>query len=291
MTRSFWALAATAVFCVGFGPYRPAGAGAIALGQADAVVATGTGVTALYANPANMAVVKRQSFDGGLSRDPQAGTSSVFVGGIDATSPWGLAAGVGYSYDMNWTVDSPQRHLHDLRFGLAAATESDAGKLMIGVSGRYLTGVDYVSGLAVEGFGVDVGTGAAISGFRAGLVLRNAMRADFAQTPRRLAAGIGWAGEHFLIDGETSQGLDSFSGPAYRLGLAVQPMEEGLQIRGGYAFDQTVIGHPTRHFAALGLSWRTPKYSADFSAAMNVMNVSETIIGLNFGFMVPPDGE
>ncbi len=293
MTKYFAPVALLTIWltCSGFGPYRPPGAGAFALGQGDAVVATGVGSVALYANPANMAMVKRQTFDVGGTRNPQAGTFSLFVGGVDGTSGWGLSAGLGYSYDVNWTLDNPQRGMHDVRFGLAAAAESDAGRVMVGASGRYMTGDVMKTGQHLEGFGTDLGVGAALSSFRAGLVLRNAVRVDNVETPRRVAAGVGWVNEHVLVDGDAAWGLDSNSGQAYRIGLGVQPGDEGFQVRGGYAFDQTVPLESTRHFVSLGVSWRTPTFSADLSAAMNVARVQETIVAFGVGWVLPTGEE
>ena len=284
-------LLATWFLCCGFGPYRPPGAGAFSLGQADATVATGVGTVALYANPANMAMVKRQTFDGGAQRNPQNGTSSLAVGGVDGTSAWGLSAGLGYSYDVNWGIDTPQRGMHDVRLGLAASAESDAGRVMVGVAGRYMNGDILTTGQHIEGFGVDAGVAAALSNFRAGLVLRNAMRIDNDETPRRLAAGVGFVTDHVLGDADASFGLDSHSGQAYRFGVGVQPGEEGFQIRTGYAFDQTVKQDATRHFVALGVSWRTPRFSVDLSGAMNVVRIQETIVALGVGFVIPTGDE
>ncbi len=289
MTKSLApaALLATWLLCCGFGPYRPPGVGAFALGQGDAVLATGVGTVALYANPANMAMIKRQTLDTGVSRDPKAGTSSLAIGGVDGTSSWGLSAGLGYSYDVNWGVDSPQRAMHDLRFGLAAAVESDAGRVMIGASGRYMNGDVVTSGQHLEGFGTDIGVGAALSNFRAGLVLRNALRVDNAETPRRVAAGLGWVNDHFLVDGDAAWGLDSYSGASYRVGVGVQPGDEGFQARAGYAFDQTVPLEATRHFVSLGVSWRTPTFSIDLSGALNVVRPEETLVALGVGWVFP----
>ena len=124
-----------------------------------------------------------------------------------------------------------------------------------------------------------------------GIVLRNAIRVDAAETPRRAGAGVGWVNDHVLVDGDAIWGLDSYSGQAYRLGVGVQPGDEGFQIRGGYAFDQTVKTDPTRHFTSLGVSWRVPLYSVELSAAVNVVRPSETIIALNIGFVLPAGDE
>ncbi len=181
--------------------------------------------------------------------------------------------------------------MHDVRFGLAAAAESDAGRIMFGASGRYMTGNLLSSGQNLEGFGVDLGVGAALTNFRAGVVLRNALRVDNAETPRRVAAGVGWDNDHVLVDADGAWGLDSYSGQAYRIGLGVQPGDEGFQIRTGYAYDQTVPLDPTRHFVSLGVSWRTPTFSADLSGAMNVARIGETIIALGVGWVLPTGEE
>ena len=180
-----------------------------------------------------------------------------------------------------------QRQMHDLRLGFAASLDSDVGRLMIGAAGRYMSGSVLNTGQQIEGFGTDFGVGASISNFRAGLVLRNAVRVDNVETPRRVAAGVGWVNDHVLIDADAAWGTDAYSGPAYRAGIGFQPGEEGFQVRGGYAFDQTVPDAATRHFVSLGVSWRTPSFSVDLSGAMNVVRVSETIVALGVGFVLP----
>ena len=122
-------------------------------------------------------------------------------------------------------------------------------------------------------------------------MLRNAVRVDNDETPRRVVAGVGWVNEHVLLDGDAAWGLDAHSGAAYRFGIGVQPGDEGFQIRGGYAYDQTVPQDATRHFTALGVSWRTARYSVDLSGAVNVVRLSETIIALGIGFVMPTDDE
>ena len=282
------ALAAAAAFTLltGFGPYRAEGLGANALGVADAVVASGSGTTALYANPAGMSSTRQQVLSGGFVRNPLQGSSALHVASVDSTSDWGLAAGAGYVSDTNWMLDHPQRTGNDLRLGLAAGTASDAGRLQVGVAARRVD-INH-AGHGITGWTGDAGVAAAFGPLRLGAVYRNAMRVDPIETPRRIATGFGLAGEQILVEVDGSWNVDPGSGPIYRAGAAYQfGVEEGIQVRAGYVWDE---GTPT-HFAHVvngGLSYRTPRMSVDLSAGVGLRD-PEVIAAIGFVWVMPYD--
>lgn len=289
---------------VGFGPYRPAGLGSAALGQADAVTAGGTGVQALYANPAAMAQVPQHTIEAGFARNGQAGSDTGYLATVDATSGWGLAGGVGVAHDADWTFDAPLRKGTDVRAGLAVGVNNEGGRLMLGATARWLS-LDTRAPLVartVSGWTGDLGVDVAAGNLRLGAVLRNAFTLDAAEAPRRVAFGAGYAVEHALLELDGSWGVQNekaaanlpagvaaTTGQVYRAGGSYQFGEEGLQLRAGYAFDQAQIGHATRHLASAGLGWHTTKVALDASFAMNVAKPEEFLVALGLTFVVPYD--
>ncbi len=278
----------------GFGPYRPAGAGSGALGVGDAQVATGVGSAALYANPAGMSQVQHGVIETGFARSGQAGSGAPFTTYVDSTSSWGLAAGVGYARELGWTVDAPARAGQDLRLGLSAGGQSDAGKLMLGGSARYLS-AEQVGKPAVAGWTADFGAVVGLQDFRIGAVMRNAMTLDARESPRRIATGVGYVGQHVVVEAGGSWGVangdalpaDAATGQSYRAGGAVQFGQEGLQLRGGYQFDQIVRGVPTHHWVCGGLSWRTPRVGFDLSGAVDAAGDHAAVVSVSLSFLIP----
>lgn len=295
---TFLALLAAAPVVAGFGPYRPAAMGAVALGVGDALTAAGTGTAALYANPAAMAQVPQQAFDGGFQHNGQAGTSSVYGSAVDATSAWGLAGGVGYAKDVNWGVDRPLRDASDFRAGLALGTTNDVGRLMIGASARWLSVDTFAPQKArsITQWTGDLGVDVAAGSLRLGAALRNGLKPDVGEAPRRVAMGVGFVASSGLIEADGSWGVANPTAPAgvvamtgqvYRVGGGWQFGDEGLQVRAGYVFDQAQVGHATRHLVCGGLGWHTTQVAVDVSTSVNVRDPSEMIIAAGLTWVLP----
>ena len=175
MARQLAVLLAVAPWLVAFGPYRPAALGASSLGMADAQVATSVGVAALVANPANMAANQQQVLEFGGARDTRAGADGLHVGVVDATSSWGLTAGIAYQRNVDWTFERPLRTGHDLRAGVAVGVNNEAGRLTLGASARWLAlDVPGATGSrTLGGWTGDAGLSASIYRFRLGGTVRN----------------------------------------------------------------------------------------------------------------------
>ncbi|MSQ81833.1 MAG: hypothetical protein EXR77_02825 [Myxococcales bacterium] len=281
-----------------FGPWRPAGAGGASLGMADAQVAAGAGAGALYGNPAGMSQVQHGVIEAGFARAGHAASGAPFVSYVDSTSAWGLAAGVGYAKEMGWTASAPVRDGHDLRLGLSVGGQSDAGKLLLGGTARYLA-ANRGSEAAVSGWTGDIGAIVGMQVFRIGAVLRNVAQLDARIAPRRVGLAVGFIGQQLVGEAGASLGAgngeslpaDSATGPSYRAGLTFQFGQEGLQLRTGYQFDQIVANLPTRHWVCGGLAWRTPKMGFDLSMAVDAVGNHSTMIAASLTFLVPYDAE
>lgn len=289
--------AAWAALC-GFGPYRPAGLGAAALGMGDAVVAAGVGGAALYANPAAMSQVQHGVIEGGFARAGHAGAGAPYASFVDSTSAWGLAAGVGYAGELGWSVDGPRQRGHDVRLGLSTGGQSDNGRLLLGGAARYLS-MQRDGGPQVEGWTADFGVLVGMQSLRLGAVVHNALQLDPRQAPRRVGVAASLVTAQLIAEVGGSWGVGNrepevsgdATGQSYRAGLAYMVGTEGLQLRAGYQFDQIVRSDPTRHWACAGLAWRTPTLSFDLGAALDAANDNDLAVSASVTFLVPAQTE
>jgi hypothetical protein len=299
--RLAWLLA-TAPWLTAFGPYRSATLGAASLGMADAQVATAVGVAALVANPANMAANQQQVLEFGAGRDSRGGHDGLHVGVVDASSSWGIAAGVAYQRDVDWTHTPGLRTGNDLRFGLALGGINEVGRLTIGASARWLTLDVPGAGKSrwLGGWTGDVGVAASIHRFRLGGVVRHVLSPDAAETPRRLAFGIGWADSHLLANVEASLGLRNptplagtraADGLAVRAGAAYQIGDEGLQLRAGFAHDDSLDGVPALAQICAGLGWHTTTWAIDGSVGADVAGSGQWLAAVSLSWLMPQQSE
>ena len=278
----------------GMGPYRPAGLGSAALGTADAVLASGVGGAALYANPAGMSQVQHGVIEGGFARSGHAGSGAPFVSFVDSTSDWGLAAGVGYSGELGWGVDAPKRSGQDLRMGLSAGGQTESGRLLLGGAARYLS-VQREGGPNVEGWTSDFGVLVGMQALRLGAVVHNALQLDPREAPRRVGVAAALVATQLIAEVGGSWGVGNRSpltsgdaiGQSYRAGLAYMVGAEGLQLRAGYQFDQIVSGDPTHHWVCAGLSWRTPSLAFDLGGGLDASNNNELMVSASVTLLVP----
>lgn len=285
-------LLASAAVLTGFGPVRPPAAGFASLGSADALAAAGSGAAALYANPASMIQLRQNTIEFGVTRAPLDGRTPLYVTSVDATSGWGIAGGIGYSYDTDWTLSKGTRGGTDLRLGLAAAMEGDSARVMVGASARRMdTTTEDPSGNRrdVAGWTGDAGVTIALGGLRLAGVVRNGLELDPVEAPRRVVAGIALVQQTFLIEGDGSWGLEDGAQPAVRVGAAWQPSDEGLQLRAGYAFDDADASRRSRHWVTAGLAWNTASIGLGAAAAFDVEQAQDFTATVGFVWQVPFD--
>ena len=273
----------------GYGPWRPGGAGTAGLGAGDAAVASGAGAAGLYANPATIAQVRQYTVEAGFVRDPGAGTTSLALAGVDATSAWGLAGGVGYTKLVDWADAAPRRSGKDWRGALALGLDSEAGRLMFGIAARQMD-LD-VAGppkRRVEGWTGDLGAAVALGGLRFGVVWRNGLALDALEAPERIATGAGYVDDRFLIEADGSWGLGAGSGPIYRVGGAVQFGHEGPGIRAGYIWDEFDARRGRQQHVTAGVGWRTVKVGVDAGVDWN-QATGDVAVGVGLMFQMPTE--
>jgi hypothetical protein len=220
------------------------------------------------------------------------------VGVVDATSGWGLTAGVAYQYDGAWTQTPGLRDGHDLRLGLAMGANNEVGRLTIGASARWLS-LDVPGNGARRSFGGwsgDVGVAAAIRQFRLGATVRQLLTPDAAETPRRLAVGAGWADSHLLVDVDASWGLRNpapltgttpATGLVVRGGAGYQLGDGGLQLRAGFAHDASFEGTPALEQVCGGLGWHTTTWAIDGSVGVDVGGSGQWLAAVSLSWVMP----
>lgn len=293
-------LAGCAPLLCGFGPERPAAAGSASLAMADATVASGAGTAALYSNPAGMSQAQQGVMEGGFARSGPRGAGGFYSSYVDSTSAWGLAAGVGWEQRTRWaSADNADRQGQDVRVGLSVGSQGDAGRLLFGVSGRWLDVRHTTAGKTrtVTGWTGDVGATVGLQHVRIGAVLRNALALDPIEAPRRLATGVALVGARGVLEVDGSWGLvgdkapaASSDGASYRVGGALQFADEGgLQLRAGYQYDAVVPRQPDRHWICGGLSWRSTQVSVDTGVALDAANGWPLQFSASLTWLVPYD--
>jgi hypothetical protein len=249
---------------------------------------------ALYANPAGMGQVRNTILEAGFARSGQAGSGAPFVNVVDSTSAWGIAAGMGYARETGWTTSAPQRDGHDLRMGISAGGQGENSRFLLGATARWLS-IDRGDRGHIGGWTGDLGTIVGLQSVRIGAVLRNGLQLDPREAPRRAAIGVAVVGSQFIAEVGGSWGVGNRTpamdgdgtGQSYRAGLAYQFGEEGLQLRGGYHFDQIVRGDPTRHWVSAAVAWRTTRVAFDVGGAVDAANHNAMLISASISLLVP----
>jgi hypothetical protein len=224
--------------------------------------------------------------------------SALHAGVVDASSAWGLAAGIAYTRDLDWTFDPALRQGQNVRGGLALGINNEAGRLAVGASARWLSlDVPGPSGSRhLSGWTGDVGVAAAIRQARLGATLRHVVSPDAAETPRRVAVAIGWTETSFLVEANASWGLKqpepaagtvAATGPVYRGGIGYQVGGEGLQIRAGFAHDASRVARPPWEMVCAGLGWHTTSWALDASVSADAKGSGTWQTALTLSWAVP----
>jgi opacity protein-like surface antigen len=225
------------------------------VGMGDALNASGSSTSALYLNPANLAVARVYHFEGIAAFDPEARRQS--YGGAIADSNTSSVAG---GFAGTWNVMDPDginRRWADLRLGLAYAVSD---KLSIGVVGRYLRleqqissgpfGASYASdGTPTDplfnAFTFDIGaTVTPVDGLRIGVVGHNLSNPGTSLAPTTVAGGISYYNDTLVIEGDALVDFTTWGSTKQRYQLGVEYFAAShFPIRAGYRFDEGTQTH------------------------------------------------
>lgn len=256
-----------------------------------ALRATSSSLSAIYANPANMALAQVYHVGALAQLFPEAGKQIVGAAVVDSLiSSTGLAGGLS----LAWSQQDPgglSRQWTDLRFGLALPVPD---VLYLGVLGRYLVldqagtgplGASRASGglageTMYETISLDVGvTLRPIPELLLSLVGQNLTSPDTSLVPLMASLGAGYLTADVSIGGEVILETTTFNTPKVRVqGGGEFLVADRLALRAGYRFDEGLGSHAV----SLGLGYVDPRFSIDLGGRRSIAGAEYTTVTLGF---------
>ncbi len=252
-----------------------------------AMRASSNSLSALYSNPANMAIAKVYHVGAYAQIQPEARRQTYGGAIVDSLiSSSGLAGGAGGSWTMQ-DRDGIDRQWMDIRFGLAMPL---GDIIYVGLAGRYIT-------LQQNGVGV-LGQSYASGGIRgsniiqtmtidAGLTVRATPELKFAITGNNLTAldtalfpimgglGASYDTEDFSISSDLTMESRTYDKVRLRARAGGEILfADQIMVRLGYRFDQG----PYSHAVCGGLGYVNKLFSIDASVRRSVAGPSYTAI-------------
>jgi hypothetical protein len=259
---------------------------ALAMGGAQNALGVSTG--ALYMNPANLAMTRVYHFEGQAAFSPEARRQS-YGGAIADSSTGPLAGGAAASYNLQ-DPGGIHREWTDIRGTLAYQLGEH---IAIGATGRYLrvnqsTGNGpFGSSLISDGnsgapvfdyFTFDAGlTITPTEGLHIGVVGHNLTNPG-SLAPTTLAAGIGYQGDIFALEGDVLTDFSTWTTTKERLMIGGELFLAGhVPLRVGYRYDDG-----TRvHSVSGGLGYVDRRFSIEAGVRQDIVgDHPDTMIGL-----------
>jgi hypothetical protein len=243
------------------------------LGMGDAQNALGSSTTALYNNPANLALTRAYHFEALAAWGPEAARQS-YGGSVVDSMTNRLAGGFGGSYSL-MDATGVKRQWLDARVSLAYPLVLE--KLFLGMTVRFLRATqdvaagpfgkskvsDGAEGAAVyQGFLFDAGvTFSPIPELRIGAVGHNLNYSNNGFAPTVFGGGVGLQlGSVFAVEGDVLCDANTWLSPRPRvMGGAEVFLFNRLALRAGYRFDEGQRAHSI----SFGAGWIDKKFSIE----------------------------
>jgi len=260
----------------------------IAFGGAQ--TALGTSTTALYGNPANMAMAHVYHFEGLAMISPEARRQTYGAGVVDSNTS-ALSGGFGGTWNMQ-DPDGIHRQWTDLRLGLAYPL---GDRFSVGAAGRYLRadqgissgplGASLVSdglpnGPIFNSFTFDLGaTLVPMDGLRIGIVGKNLTDPGNGLAPTYVQGGVGYTQSIFAIEADALADFTTWKGTRARYMLGGEVfLANRVPLRLGYRYDD---GEKV-HALSGGLGYVDKHWSFEASASHDIVGSNpSTMIGLS----------
>lgn len=261
------------------------------LATASAMRAQGIGTTALFYNPANMAVTRAYHITGFAQIYPEAGRQSYGGAIVDSVvSSSGLAGGVGGTWNLQ-DPDGLGREWMDLRGGFALPV----GKLFyIGAGGRLFSliqngggplGMSPVTGglsgqMIVNTFTLDLGaTFKPLPELSISITGHNLTNPGTGFLPLMAGIGVGYGRQEFSLDLDAVLDSTTYEQPTARVMFGGEFLAAGvLAVRAGYRYEQGL----DLHSISTGLGYVDRRFSIDAAFRRTVSGPEAT--ALVFGF-------
>lgn len=261
--------------------------------------ALGNSTSALFQNPANMAVTRVYHVSALAQIWPQAGRQSYGAAAVDSiVSSTGIAGGLAGT----WNQQDPEgvaRQFNDIRLGLAMPF---AETLFVGLGGRMLSlsqngdgplGSSRVSsGLEgdriVQAFTFDAGvTLKPTPELAFALVGHNLTNTGEAFLPLMLGGGIGYGTREFGLEANAVLDSTTFGHTTTRwMGGAEVLLADRVALRAGYRFDSGL----ETHSASGGAAYIDQRFSVDASVRQSFGDYAATAIVFGFTLHVEATG-
>lgn len=271
---------------------RDEGAPASALGSADALVASATGASAIFFNPAGINRLQQFSVETGYNFSNDLGGHSFTANSVDSKTNPALGMGLAYTHVIS-TLSGKERVGNTIRGVLATGYRSKELALSVGVGGRYsglIVGeVDSPSQGAiddVEYVTVDAGIMVELNGvFNIGVVGRNLIDSKHvAEAPRTVAFGLGGQFTSFQISADLSMDLQSRDEPVLAWAAGFQALlDQGLIFRAGYD-GGGLSGH---NRISGGFGYVSQAMSIDMSIRQGIENTGDTAFSASLKVFIP----
>jgi len=271
-----------------------------AIAFAGAQTALGTSTTAIYQNPANLALARVYHFEGFAAVTPEA-RRQTYGGAVVDSSTSKLAGGLAGSWNLQ-DPDGINRTWTDFRLSLAYAV---GDRLAVGATGRYLRvdqsssygplsySQDYASGGGgpiLNNFTFDLGaTVTPFEGLRLGVAGHNLTNPGNSLAPTTVQGGIGYGMELFSVEADAMADFTTWGATRGRYMLGGEAFLAGhVPLRLGYRYDD---GSKT-HGLAAGLGYVEKAWSIEVGARHDVAGDNPaTVVVLSFRFFYNPEGD
>ena len=264
-----------------------------------ALRATSNSVSALFINPANMAVTRIYHIGALAQIWPEANRQSYGGAAVDSiVSSAHLAGGLGGT----WTLQDPDgidRRATDLRFALAFPFSD---QFFLGVGGRYLwlkqdglgpLGDSVVSGglkgeNIVRGFAFDAGATIKPSDFFSiSVVGNNLNNPGNGFQPSSVGGGIGVGTEDFTVEGDVLSDFTTWDTTKVRAMGGVEFLAaNNYPLRVGYRYDDGAVSHTV----SAGAGYVDRSFSAELAVKRVVSGDAATAIIFGFTYHLESTG-
>jgi len=255
------------------------------LGMADALVAGGMGTSAMFSNPAGIAVGQVFHTAGWWNYAVNMERHVAGAAATDSTPP--VAGGLGFTYTYTG-IDGEQNNDYDARTAIAMMF---ADMIALGVNLKYVR-ADYADGVetghdSLNDFSLDCGALFVYDRFFVGVVGTNLTNLDHPLAPLTLSAGAGLSIGPARIEFDATLDWSSFDevapmGVKYAVGGEVL-LADAYVIRAGYWYQDTV----DTHGIAAGLGYVSSSLALDFGFQQDLSGErSDSRLGLSVRYFV-----
>ncbi len=271
-------------------------------GVSGAVRGWGSGTTAIFYNPANLAESQAYHLEGIVQLTPEASRQAYGAAIMDSITNR-LAGGVAFVGSFI-DPDGLNRQTMDGRLALAYPISD---KFLVGLGGRYFRGTQ----LGIGQFGNSKFSGGLLDGtggrspfvetftFDAGLTLRateglsisvvgqNLTFPNNGVLPTLLGGGIGYAASGFMLEVDGAADMSSWGKPTARVMAGGEYLIAGmLPLRVGYRFDQGA----EQHSVSVGFGYISREFSIEGAVRRAIDDRGPTTVVLGLAYFLESSG-